>query len=98
MATSQAEVECQHEDVLVDYLHALGHVGGLSIAALRTSDLLELHPNLELANPRCAKCGAKFLYEHIKDRISKGGDLYHPCFIWCEEGHTRYGLHGIEIE
>ena len=89
--------ECQHEDVLVDYLQPLGCATGLRVAALRTSELLEAHPTLELIKLRCAKCRIKLSYDQIKDRISKGGDLYHPRFIWCEDGHTRYGIHGIEI-
>jgi hypothetical protein len=98
MPQNQADMECQHEEVIVDYAQALGRVTDLHVPALRTSELLELHSTLEIMNPRCAKCGTSLPYDQIKDRISKGGDLYHPRFVWCEERHTQYGIHGVEIK
>jgi hypothetical protein len=89
MSQNQAGEECQHEDVIVDYLGSVGPVTNLHVAALPTTILVENHPKLELINPRCAKCGATLSYEEIKRRINKGGDLYDRHFVWCEQWHSR---------
>jgi hypothetical protein len=81
----QVDKECQHEEIIMDYLHALGCATGIYVAALRTSVLVQEHPKMEIINPRCAQCGAKLSYREIEGRISKGGDLHHPHFIWCEQ-------------
>jgi hypothetical protein len=91
MAANQADAddkpqkECRHEEVIADYVHALGHVFGVHVAALRTAPQLKRNPKLklELINPRCAKCGAILPYKGIKKRIKKGGDVYHSRFAWC---------------
>ncbi len=73
---------CNHDDVIVTYLHPHGDIPGVRVRDLKASDSRYTRPGMALADPRCALCGVHLRKNDLRQRIARGGDLYDGRFRW----------------
>lgn len=78
------EKECQHEEVIVDYMHPHGDICGVSVKELQGSIPSSTRAVMELHRPRCLRCGLPLGLKLLTKRIRAGGDLHDARFRWIQ--------------
>ena len=74
------QMECQHPNVSVTYVHPHGDIVGVVISDLRDSPPDSTRHVMTLKDVRCDDCGVSISRPEIAFRSKSGGDLHDPRF------------------
>jgi hypothetical protein len=80
--TTKTEPDCLHHEVIVDYEHPHGTLGGVLIATLRATGAAKTREVMTLRNARCRHCGVALSRRLLGARAKAGGDCFDPRFEW----------------